>query len=328
MLLVDSMPFRANGYCAILVTVIVFTLYYSPLNFGQPSGWSAEAVPPACLRPVLKPAAPNVSTFSAEDFQHSGVRLPEPQYFAEYGIDKNLDESYFKCQPRGIFVEIGASDGFSASNTKYFEEQCGWDGVLIEAHPKTCEKLHYNRPFAIKLCQAVCEQRGQIEVIGRGSMVSGVQRYMKPSFQKRFHPRPSASERHLVPCDTFGAMLKMINVPYIDLLSVDVEGMEGVVLNTFAWGDIPVRVLVVEMDEHSDLTNNKISEMLIRHGLVFQKYIGPNAVFINDTYHLSTGLQDRGRITSFENMRRNFLLHRSSLVGYYLQHKGKKIRVR
>jgi FkbM family methyltransferase len=36
---------------------------------------------------------------------------------------------------RGFFLEVGANDGFTLSNTIYLEEQFGWDGILVEANP-------------------------------------------------------------------------------------------------------------------------------------------------------------------------------------------------
>ena len=33
----------------------------------------------------------------------------------------------------GFFIEVGANDGYSMSNTYYLEKILGWQGVLIEA---------------------------------------------------------------------------------------------------------------------------------------------------------------------------------------------------
>jgi hypothetical protein len=49
----------------------------------------------------------------------------------------------------------------------------------------------------------------------------------------------------------------VLGIPHIDLFSVDVEGSEENVLRSMAW-DIPVRVLVVELDEHDDTGNTRI----------------------------------------------------------------------
>lgn len=41
----------------------------------------------------------------------------------------------------GYFLEIGANDGFTLSNTHYLEKCFGWMGLLVEANPKFRESL-------------------------------------------------------------------------------------------------------------------------------------------------------------------------------------------
>jgi len=41
----------------------------------------------------------------------------------------------------GIFVEIGANNGLTGSNTLLLERCFGWTGLLIEANPDTFHKL-------------------------------------------------------------------------------------------------------------------------------------------------------------------------------------------
>lgn len=41
----------------------------------------------------------------------------------------------------GYFLEIGANDGFTLSNTHYLEKCFGWSGLLVEANPKYREIL-------------------------------------------------------------------------------------------------------------------------------------------------------------------------------------------
>ena len=45
----------------------------------------------------------------------------------------------------GTFVDIGANDGVTISNTLYFEKELGWNGLAIEPIPVAYEKLKVNR---------------------------------------------------------------------------------------------------------------------------------------------------------------------------------------
>ena len=55
----------------------------------------------------------------------------------------------------GYFVEVGAYDGFTISNTYLLEKNYGWKGICIEATPYRIQDLKNNRPNAICIETAV-----------------------------------------------------------------------------------------------------------------------------------------------------------------------------
>lgn len=65
------------------------------------------------------------------------------KYFALNGLDRKL-ESYLDIDG-GFFVELGANDGISQSNSLYFERERGWRGVLIEPILHNFMKCQSNR---------------------------------------------------------------------------------------------------------------------------------------------------------------------------------------
>jgi len=68
--------------------------------------------------------------------------------FALDQLDKKL-ELYLPPLKEGFFVEAGANDGVSQSNTLYFERYMGWRGLLIEAIPELADQCRRNRPRCI-----------------------------------------------------------------------------------------------------------------------------------------------------------------------------------
>ncbi len=48
----------------------------------------------------------------------------------------------------GVFVEAGANDGYTWSNTYFLERWRGWSGVLIEGIPVLSEECRRHRPRA------------------------------------------------------------------------------------------------------------------------------------------------------------------------------------
>lgn len=45
-----------------------------------------------------------------------------------------------------MYIELGALDGTLYSNTRFFEEQLNWHGILIEPHPEKFKVLKSTRP--------------------------------------------------------------------------------------------------------------------------------------------------------------------------------------
>lgn len=74
-----------------------------------------------------------------------------------YGLN-NLDEKLEKYLNwnNGYFVELGANDGLSQSNTKYFELFRNWSGVLVEPYPENFQKCKKNRSRNSKVFNFAC----------------------------------------------------------------------------------------------------------------------------------------------------------------------------
>lgn len=117
----------------------------------------------------------------------------------------------------GVFVELGALDGVQYSNTIMLERCFNWTGVLIEANPRNFEKLMRSGRRAIKLHAAVCPVAGFVNVStsDRGPAAS----IGKGATQVRCKPLPVLMAEAGLRTDAPA-----------DLLSLDVEGSEGLVL--------------------------------------------------------------------------------------------------
>ena len=60
-------------------------------------------------------------------------------------LDKKLDY-LFKQKQNGVFIELGAFDGITQSNTYFFELNRGWSGILIEPSKTSFDLCCKNRP--------------------------------------------------------------------------------------------------------------------------------------------------------------------------------------
>ena len=62
-------------------------------------------------------------------------------------LDQTL--KHFLTWPRGFFVEAGAYDGLTQSNTAIFERHFGWRGILVEPSASQIDSILYNRPHSV-----------------------------------------------------------------------------------------------------------------------------------------------------------------------------------
>ena len=69
--------------------------------------------------------------------------------YSQYGEDLVLD-AVMGCASKGFFVDIGANDPISLSNTKRFSLR-GWTGINVEPNPLSLARIVKDRPHDINL---------------------------------------------------------------------------------------------------------------------------------------------------------------------------------
>ena len=172
----------------------------------------------------------------------------------------------------GTFVEIGANDGITGSNTLVFERCLGWSGVLIEANPANFHKLvaaGRNRSRAVHA--AVCaadDPYGYVNITERGDYLSGdVMQLSQYSVSKFPWLTKRGASMVQVPCKPLSKVLHLNNFSKrVDFLSLDVEGSEERVLQTIN----PARfnVVLVELDHHNAVKDQRVRELLYKAGMI------------------------------------------------------------
>ena len=81
--------------------------------------------------------------------------------------DVTAEARYFHNLHNGTFLELGALDGIKFSNTRFFEEQRGWRGVLIEPNREEFEKISRTRPDAVAVHAAICDRTQDVHFISK-----------------------------------------------------------------------------------------------------------------------------------------------------------------
>jgi len=99
-------------------------------------------------------------------------------FHSQVGQDRFIFERFFSDRNCGRFLDIGAHDGVRFSNTLFFEEELGWEGICIEPLPDVFGRLSANRKaICLNCCIADYEGTGDfLDVTGTGDvrMLSGL----------------------------------------------------------------------------------------------------------------------------------------------------------
>ena len=142
-----------------------------------------------------------------------------------------MEELFHRSEP-GVFIEAGAHDGWTGSNTYWLEASMGWRGILIEPVPGLCEACRKERPQAKIFNGAlVAKDYGKptIEIECSGLVSSVKESPMLDESREIAREYYGAETRPtvLVPALTLDTCIKLSSFTQIDFLSLDVEGFEA-----------------------------------------------------------------------------------------------------
>jgi FkbM family methyltransferase len=214
----------------------------------------------------------------------TSVRLP---YHSQYGQDRIFHEELFGARRAGVFVDVGAHDGVSFSNTLFFERNLAWRGLCIEPIPEIFDSLARNRN-AICVNACVARKTGSkkfLRVRGYAEMLSGMLDAYDPRHVVRIRDEVREAGGSMEEIDVQGIRLDELfrsqGLDSIDLLCIDVEGAEIEALASFDLGSIRPSVVCIE--------NNYLDPRIWR-ALRRAKY-RPYARIRQDEIYLSQGFE-------------------------------------
>jgi FkbM family methyltransferase len=143
---------------------------------------------------------------------------------ALFGMDRRLEA----LLPRqgGTFLEAGAHDGYTQSNTYFLERHRGWSGVLVEPVPELRAKCERRRPHSqVFGCALVGPDHSDPDVtIHFGDLMSTVGASAHAAGGLAVTGRRAYSVA--VPARTLSAVLDEVAIGALDLMILDLEGHE------------------------------------------------------------------------------------------------------
>jgi FkbM family methyltransferase len=182
----------------------------------------------------------------------------------------------------GLFVEVGAYDGVSFSNSSCLAD-AGWSGLLIEPIPEFAElcrqRYRGNQRIEIVHC-AVGAEQGDVEISVAGPFTTANGEVMKSYGTIDWAKRAvSHSSKIRVEQRTLDAILA--DSPFgdrpIDVLIVDVEGAEDGVFAGFSLARRVPKMIIVELSHtHPDLHSISADDARLQRAI---EHVGYEVVY-------------------------------------------------
>lgn len=188
-------------------------------------------------------------------------------------------------QQSGYFVEFGATDGVTLSNSYQLESRYGWAGILAE--PARCwhQALIKNRRCSIET-SCVWTQSG--ETLDFNEVVDGELSTINEYSDRDGH-RKSRQHRSTYPVQTISLndLLEKYDAPrQIDYLSIDTEGSEFAILGELDFSRRDIRIITVE---HNFMpVREDIFRLLMTNGYrrIFPRFSGWDDWYVHESVML------------------------------------------
>ena len=184
-----------------------------------------------------------------------------------YDIDKKLEK--YLPRRKGFFIEVGGNDGYSQSNTYYYEKIRGWKGILVEAIPELFSRCKKERTRSeVYNCALVSnEHQDQYVEMNNANLMSSVKGYLSKEKEKE-HNKKAIEAQSIneiksikITARTLESILDENTMPEkIDFFSLDVEGYEIEVLkglNLSKYAPLYILVEVRDLNKMNDFLQDR-----------------------------------------------------------------------
>lgn len=203
-------------------------------------------------------------------------------FHSQYQQDRLLHQFLFQGLEGGTFVDIGAHDGVTLSNSLFFEKNLGWQGICVEADPSSFADLQRNRPTAVNLNLAAgsaSRSAAFIQVEGYSQMLSGFAAAVDHDRIDREIAEHGGKKR-IVSVDVrrVDSLLREQDITSVHYLSLDVEGAELDVLAGIDFSAVEVHAMTIEYGSSSA---RRDTQRLLRDRFICAGRFGTDLFFVN-----------------------------------------------
>jgi FkbM family methyltransferase len=205
------------------------------------------------------------------------------KHYSQEGEDLLLDR-IFDNQSSGTYLDIGAHHPIRFSNT-YKLYKRGWKGINVDAMPGSMRLFNLLRPRDINLECPISDKKETLTYFRFPHYALNT--LSKEVADKRIADGITLIEKIDLETETVEAILdKHLGDKSLDLITIDVEGLDLQVLKSNNWSKYKPKVIVAECID-SDLqtvASNEISSFLKDYGYILHSKLHNSVFYIDQTF--------------------------------------------
>jgi len=214
-----------------------------------------------------------IASFRAHDpaYQERCVSaMKSGNFSSQHGQDlvifRNIFIKFAMAGRRGFYIESGANDWSTISNSLFYDKCLGWSGLCIEPQAR------YHAGYAKRSCTLIPEcVADAAKTVGLKGAEGGAE-IKEGSGSTRARP--------------LHEMLASVGVTHVDLWVLDVEGYEMTILNSLRWDLMNFTAIMVE-DNKENLNRRMLDKLLMDKGFIkYQMLIDSLYLARNDIDYL------------------------------------------
>lgn len=227
----------------------------SPSSFKKENGWS-----------LIHVYFGN-SSHIADNSNIPNDYFSEVQWFSQVRQDEVVS-LLLKGKRNGYFIDLASNDAVKISNTYALERYFGWNGLCVEPNPRYWDGLSYRKCDVVgAVIGASTMEEVRFKYPNRAGAQGGI---VGAQFNNK---NPSKfNEDHLRYTVTLLDVFERFRTPkVIDYLSLDVEGAEEFIMQTFPFSQYRFNILTVERP------SDTLKSLLATNGYVFLKLLKLNS---------------------------------------------------
>lgn len=197
---------------------------------------------------------------------------------AQWGFHDKWALHHNECDRGRFYLEIGVHDGKNANNTFVLDKDYGWSGVCVDPFMHNMEGRTC-RQFNIALGDSNSDN---VEFLKLGAH-SGLD-HVSTSVDTNLHAAHLAEhgERVKVNMRTPRLLMQQAQVPaVIDYMSLDVEGAEMTILNSYPFEDHCIRAVSVETNNQKGVESD-LNALLTSYGYTREGHSGVDEFYVKN----------------------------------------------